>query len=216
MLRKLEMRIDIFFQDKRREAYRRAGSSAEAFFRSLVEALQEFEYQVTCYYESLPPVMRFSLNDLEPCPDELRHSLRWRICSVQHDACLPALYVLLHNDVVAWSNTLVDDLVALANACLKLDIFFLKTARGVASAAEHVAGLAEGGQKCLDPHRCAKTESTMPAASRGPAGSWRRRMQGWGAEVGQRIGVLGTGVEGLRNGVGNTSKSARRLFRSCS
>ena len=128
MLRKLEMRIDNHFQDKRREAYRNSGSSAEVFFQSLVEALQEFRYQISSYYESLPPMMRFPLNDLSPCEDELRHCLRWRLYSVKHDVCLPALYILLHNDVSTWSRTLVDDLIDLSNACLRLDVIFLKTA----------------------------------------------------------------------------------------
>jgi hypothetical protein len=128
MLRKLEMRIDIFFQDKRREAYRRAGESAELFFRSVVQALQEFDYQLTRYYESLPPVMQFPLDDLTPCSDELRHYLRWRLFSVRHDITLPALYILLHNDVSRWSVELVAELVQLANECLTLDINFLKMA----------------------------------------------------------------------------------------
>ncbi|KAH8665650.1 hypothetical protein BGZ61DRAFT_538614 [Ilyonectria robusta] len=128
MLCKLEMRIDNFFQDKRREAYRSAGSAAEVFFQGLVEALQEFRYQLSSYYESLPPVMRFPLDDFTPCEDELRHYLRWRLYSVKHDICLPALYALLHNDISRWPHALVNNLIELANACLKLDVIFQKTA----------------------------------------------------------------------------------------
>jgi hypothetical protein len=82
MLRKLEMRIDIFMQGKRREAYRSSSSSSSSgnpesnsiipFFSNLVAAMQEFSYQLTCYYDSLPVSMRFSLDNLTPCTDELR------------------------------------------------------------------------------------------------------------------------------------------------
>ncbi|KAL3496924.1 hypothetical protein BJX62DRAFT_232120 [Aspergillus germanicus] len=136
MLRKLEMRIDIFMQGKRREAYRSSSSSSGnpesdliPFFASLVSAMQEFNYQLTCYYDSLPASMRFSLDDLTPCTDELRQYLRWRLYSARHDICLPALYVLLHrDDVSAWPRSLVEDLFALANSCLVLDGIFIATA----------------------------------------------------------------------------------------
>lgn len=142
MLCKLEMRIDNFFQDKRRDAYFHAGSSTEAFFNGLVVALQEFDYQLTCYYESLPPVMQLPLfdfdndnnintnnpNTLAPCSEELRQYLRLRVFSVRHDICLPALYILLHNDVSRWPRSLVAVLVQLANTCLRVDMNFLQTA----------------------------------------------------------------------------------------
>ncbi|KAH6689492.1 hypothetical protein F5X68DRAFT_260171 [Plectosphaerella plurivora] len=79
MLRKLEMRIDIYMQEKRREAYRRAGDSPELFFQSLLRALREFDYQATSYYESLPEAMQFPLDSSVPCQDELRQYLRWRL-----------------------------------------------------------------------------------------------------------------------------------------
>jgi hypothetical protein len=126
MLRKLEMRIDIFCQEKRKEAYRRSGEAPESFFQSMLQALQEFDYQLTLYYESLPPVMKFPLEDLEPCFDELRHYLRWRFFSVRHDITITALYILIHNDVSHWSTELVAELVRLANICLSLDLKFLK------------------------------------------------------------------------------------------
>lgn len=128
MLRKLEMRIDIYMQEKRREAYRRAGDSPELFFQSLLRALREFDYQATSYYESLPEAMQFPLDSSVPCQDELRQYLRWRLCSARHDISLPALYILLHNDVSKWSETLVSDLVALTNACLELDVGFMRAA----------------------------------------------------------------------------------------
>lgn len=128
MLHKLEMRIDIYFQEKRREAYRRAGDAPEVFYDSLIAAMQEFSYQLTCYYDSLPPAMRFPLDDSIPCEDELRHDLRWRLYNVQHDIYVPALYVLVHNDVSGWSSRLVGDLIKLTNACLRLDVVFLKSA----------------------------------------------------------------------------------------
>ncbi|KAI9172731.1 hypothetical protein HJFPF1_02244 [Paramyrothecium foliicola] len=129
VLRKLEMRIDTYSQDKRREAYRRAGTSPEGFFGSLLEALQEFDYQLTCYYKSLPPAMRFPLDDMTLCPNELRQYLRWRFLSVRHDICLPALYILIHNDVSQWPTAKVSGLVDLANACLSIDIALLEMAR---------------------------------------------------------------------------------------
>lgn len=128
MLRKLEMRIDIFFQDKRKEAYRRASEPASSFFQTLVQALLEFDYQLRLYYKSLPPVMQFPLEDLTPCPDELRQYLRLRLFSVRHDITLPALYILLHNDISQWADQLVADLVLLANECLALDVKFLQIA----------------------------------------------------------------------------------------
>ncbi|KAJ5715703.1 uncharacterized protein N7483_012884 [Penicillium malachiteum] len=162
---KLEMRIDNFFQDKRREAYRQIGSPPEVFFTSLVVALQEFNYQLTSYYESLPPVMQIptvnihednnkeetnqkrdesnknkqrnthgnnNINQIyhtpmTPCSDELREYLRLRILSVRHDICLPALYLLLHNDVSGWQPSLLAVLVQLTNTCLKVDMNFLHT-----------------------------------------------------------------------------------------
>lgn len=127
MLRKLQMRIDIFFQNKRREAYQRAGESAELFFQGMVEALKEFDFQLKSYYETLPPFMFFSLDDLTPCSDGLRHFLRWRVFCVNHDITLPAFYILLHNDVSRWSRELVAELVRLANACLLLDVKILRS-----------------------------------------------------------------------------------------
>ncbi|CZT00485.1 uncharacterized protein RCO7_02976 [Rhynchosporium graminicola] len=127
MLRKLQMRIDIFFQNKRREAYQRAGDSAEKFFHGMVEALKEFDFQLKSYYETLPPFMFFSLEDLTPCSDGLRHFLRWRLLCVNHDITLPAFYILLHNDVSRWSRDLVAEIVRLANACLLLDIKILRS-----------------------------------------------------------------------------------------
>lgn len=128
MLRKLEMRIDIFYQDKRREAYRRAGEPAASFFGSMVEALQEFDYQLTRYYETLPPAMQLSLDDLAPCLDELRQLLRWRLLCVKHDITIPALYVILHNDISGWPRDLVSNLVQMANACIVVDIKILRMA----------------------------------------------------------------------------------------
>jgi hypothetical protein len=125
MLRKLEMRIDNYTQAKRREAYRRAGEPPEAFYRSLHEANAEFDYQLSCYYESLPPVMQFPLDDLSPCADELRQYLRWRVSSVRHDICEPSFFALLNYDVSRWSTELVEGLIVHANAMLRLDIAFL-------------------------------------------------------------------------------------------
>ncbi|KFA51608.1 hypothetical protein S40293_03937 [Stachybotrys chartarum IBT 40293] len=128
MLRKLEMRIDTYTQEKRREAYRRAGDSHEAFYQSLYEANQEFDYQLTCYYDSLPPMMKFPLDDLVTRPDELRDYLRWRLYSVRHDICMPSFYALINNDTSQWAKSLVDGLVAHASIMLRLDIAFLWTA----------------------------------------------------------------------------------------
>ncbi|CAG9942740.1 unnamed protein product [Clonostachys rosea f. rosea IK726] len=128
MLCKLEMRIDNYCQDKRREAYHFAGGSPEVFFRSMTEALQEFRYQLSSYYNSLPPLMQFPMGGLIPCEDEAPNQLRWRIYCVQHDIYIPALYILLHKDVSGWSHNLVNDLIDLANECIKLDVIFLKTA----------------------------------------------------------------------------------------
>lgn len=141
MLCKLEMRIDNFFQEKQRETYQHASSPPETFFTGLVVALQEFNYQLTCYYESLPPVMQFPLlnvdkdianvnnhDTLTPCSSELQQQLRLRVLSVRHDICLPALYVMLHNDVSRWPRPLLVDLVQLANISLRVDVAFLQTA----------------------------------------------------------------------------------------
>ncbi|CAK7203204.1 hypothetical protein SEUCBS139899_005935 [Sporothrix eucalyptigena] len=59
---------------------------------------------------------------MTPCADALQQHLRWRVYSAQHDICLPALYVLLHNDVSTWPRTLVNGLVLLTNECLQLDL----------------------------------------------------------------------------------------------
>ncbi|PVH72061.1 hypothetical protein DL98DRAFT_577054 [Cadophora sp. DSE1049] len=130
MLQKVEMRIDIYTHEKRREAYSRAKDSPESFFTSMVHALKEFDYQLAQYIDSLPPVMKFPLDDLLPCADELRHYLRWRVYSVRHDITIPALYVLIHNDTTQWDRSLVADLVELANTCLALDEKFLSMAIG--------------------------------------------------------------------------------------
>lgn len=127
MLRKLQMRIDIFSQDKRREAYRRAHEPANLFFGRMVEALNEFDFQLTRYYETLPPVMQFSLSDLNPCANELRQFLRFRVICVKHDITFPALYVLLHNDISGWPAQLIAQLVLLANACILIDIEILRS-----------------------------------------------------------------------------------------
>lgn len=125
MLRKLEMRIDEYTQAKQQEAYRRADDTPEAFYQSLYEANAEFDYQLTCYYESLPPTMQFSLYDLTPCSDELRQYLKWRVTSVRHDICMPALYALLNYDVARWSEELVNGLITHANTLLRSEIVFL-------------------------------------------------------------------------------------------
>lgn len=125
MLCKLEMRIDDFMQDKRRQAYRRSADSPEAFFTTLIQQVQEFDHLLKCYYESLPPAVQFSMDDLRPCSDELRHHLRLRVFSVWHDICLPAFYVLLHNDVSQWAQPLVTALIQKANVCLQLNVKFL-------------------------------------------------------------------------------------------
>lgn len=125
MLRKLEMRIDMYCQEKRREAYRRSGEAPEAFYRSLHEAMGEFDYQLMSYYDSLPSPMRFPLDELRPCPDELRQYLRWRLLSVRHDICMPSFYALMCNDVSRWSPELVRCLVAQANTMLGLEMPFL-------------------------------------------------------------------------------------------
>lgn len=128
MLQKLEMQIDIYTQGKRREAYRRPNDAPESFFASMIRALKEFDYQLTLYYKSLPPTMRFPIDDLTPCTDELRQHLRWRVYSVRHDITVPALYILLHNDTTHWNRNLAQDLVRLANICLALDEKFLSMA----------------------------------------------------------------------------------------
>lgn len=128
MLQKVEMRIDIYTHEKQREAYRRANDAPESFFASMVHAMKEFDYQLTQYYESLPPIMHFPLDDLTPCADELRQYLRVRVYSVRHDITIPALYILLHNNTSRWASSLVADLVQLANICLALDEKFLSMA----------------------------------------------------------------------------------------
>ncbi|PVH72291.1 hypothetical protein DL98DRAFT_596140 [Cadophora sp. DSE1049] len=128
MLQRVEMRIDIYTHEKRREAYNRANDSPESFFTSMVHALKEFDYQLAQYYDSLPPIMRFPLDDPLPCTDELRQYLRWRVYSVQHDITIPALYILIHNDTTQWDRSLVADLIRLANTCLALDEKFLSMA----------------------------------------------------------------------------------------
>ncbi|KAH8172224.1 hypothetical protein LIA77_08992 [Sarocladium implicatum] len=125
MLRKMEMRIDNYTQAKQREAYRRANDPPEAFYRSLYEANAEFDYQLTCYYSSLPPILQFPLDDLTPCSDELCQYLRWRVLSVRRDICQPSLFTLLHVDVSQWSRALVAGLISHANILLKTDIAFL-------------------------------------------------------------------------------------------
>jgi hypothetical protein len=128
MLRKLEMRIDNYTQAKQREAYRRASDTPEAFYHSLYEANTEFDYQLTCYYESLPPTMQFPLDELTACPDELRQYLKWRVISVRHDICMSAFYALLNYNVTHWSATLVEGLISTANTLLRLEIALLWTA----------------------------------------------------------------------------------------
>lgn len=128
MVQKVEMRIDIYTHEKRREAYNRANDSPESFFTSMVHALKEFDYQLAQYYDSLPPIMRFPLDDALPCTDELRQHLRWRVYSVRHDITIPALYILIHNDTTHWDRSLVADLIHLANTCLALDEKFLSIA----------------------------------------------------------------------------------------
>lgn len=195
MLRKLEMRIDIFFQDKRREAYRRAGEPADAFFQSLVYALQEFDYQLTLYYESLPPVMQFPLDDSTPCSDELRHYLRWRLLSVRHDIAMPAIYILLHNDVSGWPGTLVSELVQMANKCLLLDITFLRTA--ITTHRHHTTwlGLRKGVRSAL-----------ILIAAKRLAAQHRPRLEGLHVPNGA---MWKEGVRSLVNGIKYWSKESR-------
>lgn len=128
MVQKVEMRIDIYTHEKRREAYNRANDSPESFFTSMVHDLKEFDYQLAQYYDSLPPIIKFPLDDTLPCADELRQHLRWRVYSVQHDITIPALYILIHNDTTHWDRTLVADLIHLANTCLALNEKFLSIA----------------------------------------------------------------------------------------
>ncbi|KAH6716073.1 hypothetical protein BKA61DRAFT_733873 [Leptodontidium sp. MPI-SDFR-AT-0119] len=128
MLQKVEMRIDIYTHEKRREAYNRANDSPESFFTSMVHALKEFDYQLAQYFDSLPPIMKFPLDDPLPCADELRQYLRWRVYCVRHDITIPALYILIHNDTTHWDRSLVADLISLANTCLALDEKFLSMA----------------------------------------------------------------------------------------
>ncbi|KAF5627224.1 uncharacterized protein FTJAE_9309 [Fusarium tjaetaba] len=144
MLRKVEVRIDTYTQAKRREAYRRAGEPPEDFFRGLYEANFEFDYQLIRYYESLPPSLRFSLDDTTPCADELCHYLKWRVHDVRHDICEPSFYALLNYDVSHWSSKLVDGLITHANTMLRLDIALLWAAGSTHRAANTWLALRKG------------------------------------------------------------------------
>ncbi|KAF5241038.1 hypothetical protein FANTH_9255 [Fusarium anthophilum] len=144
MLRKVEVRIDTFTQAKRREAYRRAGEPPEDFFRGLYEANSEFDYQLIRYYESLPPTLRFSLEDTTPCADELCDYLKWRVSDVRHDICEPSFYALLSCDVSHWSSKLVDGLIMHANTMLRLDIALLWAAGSTHRAANTWLALRKG------------------------------------------------------------------------
>jgi hypothetical protein len=193
MLRKLEMRLDTYTQAKRREAYRRAGEAPEAFYRSLYEANAEFDYQLTRYYESLPPIMQFSMEDLSPCPDELRQYLRWRVFSIRHDICESAFYALLHYNVSSWPRSLIDGLISQANTMLRLDVAFMWAAGSTHRDANTWLALRKGVRAglCLVAARRLKAQGRQELAAlqvpdeeacRQAASSLVRGLRYWAAE----------------------------------